>query len=163
MHFNPFQNKAIFLCVCRTGLLETLWEKEKLLITNNFSLSCSVFNLLENFPLFLSIFKLSSANSVWKSLKCAVWESVNIWLLCLPLAAIVILCTMKALSYKDTFSSYQSVNEKKIYSNQFNLFPNKSWFLRVCSTSLLKTLGEKEKLLVTSNISFSHSVFYPFR
>ena len=28
--------------------------------------------------------------------------------------------------------------------------------------SLLKTLREKEKLLVTSNFSFSHSVFYPF-
>ena len=39
-------------------------------------------------------------------------------------------------------------------------FPNKPCFLRVCSTSLLKTLWEKEKLLVTSNFSFSHSVFY---
>ena len=41
-------------------------------------------------------------------------------------------------------------------------FPNKPWFLRVCSISLLKTLWEKEKLLVSSNFSFSHSVFYPF-
>ena len=46
---------------------------------------------------------------------------------------------------------------------RFNHFPNKPWFLRVCSTSLLKTLWEKEKLLVTSNFSFSHSVFHPFR
>ena len=44
----------------------------------------------------------------------------------------------------------------------FNPFPNKPWFLRVCSKSLLKTLWEKGKLLVTSNFSFSHSVFYPF-
>ena len=29
--------------------------------------------------------------------------------------------------------------------------------------SLLKTLSENEKLLVTSNFSFSHSVFYPVR
>ena len=36
-------------------------------------------------------------------------------------------------------------------------------FLCVCSTSLLKTLLEKEKLLIMSNFSFSHSVFYPFR
>ena len=35
-------------------------------------------------------------------------------------------------------------------------------FLRVCSASLLKTLREKEKLLLTSNFSFSLSVFYPF-
>ena len=41
-------------------------------------------------------------------------------------------------------------------------FQNKPWFLRVCSTSLLKTLLEKEKLLVTSNFSFSHRVFYSF-
>ena len=38
-----------------------------------------------------------------------------------------------------------------------NLFPNKHWFLRVCGTSLMKTLWEKKKLLVTSNFSFSHS------
>ena len=44
----------------------------------------------------------------------------------------------------------------------FNTFPNKPWFLRVCSTDLLKTVWEKEKLLVTSNFSFSHSVFYSF-
>ena len=43
-----------------------------------------------------------------------------------------------------------------------NPFPNKPWFLHVCITSLLKTLWEKEKLLVTSNFPFSHSVFYPF-
>ena len=36
----------------------------------------------------------------------------------------------------------------------FNNYPNKSCFLRVCSTRLLKTQGEKEKLLVTSNFSF---------
>ena len=41
----------------------------------------------------------------------------------------------------------------------FNPFPNKPWFLRVCSRGLLKTLWEKEKLLITSNFSFSHSVF----
>ena len=43
-----------------------------------------------------------------------------------------------------------------------NPFQNKPWFLHVCSTSLLKTLWEKEKLLVTSDFSFSHSVFYQF-
>ena len=46
--------------------------------------------------------------------------------------------------------------------NLINPFPNKPWFLRVCRTSLLKTLWEKEKLLVASNFSFPHSVFYLF-
>ena len=41
----------------------------------------------------------------------------------------------------------------------YNPFPNKLRFLRVCSASLLKTLWKKEKLLVPSNFSFSHSVF----
>ena len=48
-------------------------------------------------------------------------------------------------------------------STLLNPFPNKPWFSHVCSsTSLSKTLWEKEKLLATSNLSFSHSVFYPF-
>ena len=48
--------------------------------------------------------------------------------------------------------------------NAFNLnpLPNKSWFLRVCSTCLSKMVWGKEKLFVTSNFSFSLSVFYPF-
>ena len=44
-----------------------------------------------------------------------------------------------------------------------NPFPNKPLFLSACSTSPLKTLLEKEKLLITSNSSFSHSVFYSFK
>ena len=47
-------------------------------------------------------------------------------------------------------------------SYNVNPFPKKPWFLCVCSTNPLKTLQEKEKLLVTSNFSFSHSVFYLF-
>ena len=47
--------------------------------------------------------------------------------------------------------------------DNFKPLPNKPWSLRVCHTSLLKTLWEKEKLLVTSNLSFSHSVFYLFK
>ena len=43
----------------------------------------------------------------------------------------------------------------------FNPFPNKPWFLCVCSLCHLKTLWKKEKLLVTSN-ALSHRVFYPF-
>ena len=46
-----------------------------------------------------------------------------------------------------------------------NPFPNKSVYLCVCSISLSKTLRvsqSKEKSLVISNLSFSHSVFKPF-
>ena len=47
---------------------------------------------------------------------------------------------------------------KEVYT-----FLNKPWFFRVCSTSLLKTLWEKEKLLVTSTFSFSNNAFCHFR
>ena len=43
-----------------------------------------------------------------------------------------------------------------------NPFPNKPLSLCVCSTSLLETLLEKEKLVMMSNFSFFHSVFYTF-
>ena len=43
----------------------------------------------------------------------------------------------------------------------FNRSLKKPLFLRACSIRSLKTLQEKEKLLVTSNFSFSHNVFYP--
>ena len=67
------------------------------------------------------------------------------------------------LLLKKTFSICIGWLLDNFLANEINPFPNKPWFLRVCSTSLLKTLREKEKLLVTSNFSFSHSVFYPFR
>ena len=37
-------------------------------------------------------------------------------------------------------------------------FYGKPWFLHVCSTSLLKALWEKEKMMVTSILSISHHV-----
>ena len=60
----------------------------------------------------------------------------------------------------DTWNPF--ISNITLLGNWFNPFPNKPWFLRVCSRSLLKTLREKEKSLVTSNFSFSHSVFHPF-
>ena len=37
------QTSPCFLCVCSTGLLKTLWEKEKLFVMSNFSFFQSVF------------------------------------------------------------------------------------------------------------------------
>ena len=68
--------------------------------------------------------------------------------------------------YVDAFESYTTSDWLNTLATEppvfFNPFPNKSWFLRVCNTSLLKTQRGKGKLLETSNFSFSHSVFYPF-
>ena len=104
---NPFPNKPLFLRVCSTSLLKTLWEKKKTL-----------------------------------------WEKVK-----MLVTSIFSTPTMFYTFSKIIASLYVTLNP----------FPNKPLFLRVCSTSLLKTLWEKEKMLVTSNFSFSNSVFYPFR
>ena len=50
----------------------------------------------------------------------------------------------------------------KIKTSNLNLSQTNPCFLRVCRTSLLKTLWGMEKLLVTCNFSISHSVLYPF-
>ena len=65
------------------------------------------------------------------------------------------------------FTSKSQKNRKGHLENfclnrEFKPFPSKSWFLCVCSTSLLKTRLEKEKLLVISIFSFSHSVWRTF-
>ena len=44
---------------------------------------------------------------------------------------------------------------KVAFNSSFDPFPIKSWSLHGYSRSLLKTLWEKEKLLITSNFSFS--------
>ena len=64
--------------------------------------------------------------------------------------------------FTQSFLLYIQPHNKDFNIAQINPFPNKPWFLRVCSISLLKTLWEKEKLLVMSNFSFSHSVFQSF-
>ena len=63
MAFNPFPNKPWFLRVCSTGLLKTLWEKEKLLVKSNFSFFPVFSTLYENVLSVSSNLKLSSANS----------------------------------------------------------------------------------------------------
>ena len=127
---NPFPNKPWFLRVCITGLLKTLREKEKLLVTSNFSSSHSVFlPVWKTFYHFHYIWNCRLQTlSIWTIRNNVVWERVK--------------------------------DQNKLTRISINPFPNKPWFLCVCSTSLLKTLWEKEKLLVTSIFSFSHRVFY---
>ena len=64
------------------------------------------------------------------------------------------------MAINNTFTIIFSFSD--ISKSSLDPFPNKPLFLHVCSTSLLKTLWEKEKLLVTSNFSFSHNVFCLF-
>ena len=72
---------------------------------------------------------------------------------------IIVLCFCWCVLRQDSSEPQPSPDE----TQEMHLtFPKQALVLHVCSTSLLKTLWEKEKLLITSNFSFSHSVFYPF-
>ena len=64
----------------------------------------------------------------------------------------------------DSCASYEQTNEHQLFSLcilAINPLPNKPWFLRVFSTSLLKTLGKGE-IARNEQFSFPHSVFYLF-
>ena len=60
------------------------------------------------------------------------------------------------------FLLFPQCYQKASFLGVFNPFPHNDTFWHPWETSLLKTLWEKEKLLVTSNFSFSHSFFYLF-
>ena len=71
--------RALYQHVCITSLLKTLWEKEKLLDTSNFSFSHSVFNPFGE--LNCQFHQISTCCEqtlpVWMSLKFVLWERVN--------------------------------------------------------------------------------------
>ena len=118
---------------------KTLWEKKKLLIMSNFFFSRNVF----------------------KSCLLLMYQNEYLW--------------SKGLNNEQQRAVTLGGREKQLISSKGNNCENSmncnqnitlsktmSGFLLVCSTSLLKTLLEKEKSLVTSNSSFFPSVFYPF-
>ena len=78
--FNLFPNKPWFLHVYSTSNLKTPREKEKLLVTSNFSFFRGVFYLFRELSAIFNKFEICCLQtlSVWKSLKSVVWERVKI-------------------------------------------------------------------------------------
>ena len=74
------------------------------------------------------------------------------------------ICTNKGDNSKFVFARIMRLFGLKILSETRVFFdtPNITKHIYLDITSLLKTLWEKEKSLITSNFSFSHSVFYSF-
>ena len=148
--FNPFQNNPLFLRPLGPGLLKTLWEKEKMLVTSIFSFFHNVFYHTKK--------EKSQFWYIWLILcrlfrfclvpNFVVWERVEI-------VHSLILRFLQILIGLTEWCSQSIVV-------LLNPFPHNDTFWRPWKTSLSKTMWEKEKLLVTSNLSFSHSVFYPF-
>ena len=135
--WNPSPNNPWFLRVCRTSLLNTLWEKEKLLITSNFSFSHSDLYLFEELIAIFIKFEI---------VVCKLFQFWKVYICFLAKGYLV-----KRLLYQG--QSYRLIHIERIWrqqwsfqGNSYNPFPNKLWFLGVCSTGLLKTLWEKEKL-----------------
>ena len=71
---NPFTNKPRILRVCYTGLLKTLWDKEKLLVIPTV-FSHNVFYPFVELSVKFEI--IVCKLSVWKNLKSVVWEPTN--------------------------------------------------------------------------------------
>ena len=55
-----------------------------------------------------------------------------------------------------------SICEVVKYEISFKPFPNKPWLFTCLPVKSFENTWEKEKLLITSNFSFSRSVFYWF-
>ena len=138
-HINPFANNTWFLRVCSTSLLKTLWEKEKMLVTSNFSFSHSFSTSLENIPPFLSNLKLSSVNSFNL-------EEFNICLLKVPISFFQLENLFKRILLKNTKGK---VSPSLIYTKWLRLLPSLRQGLR---------LREKKKMPVTRIFSFHHTV-----
>ena len=98
-----------FWCPLETIFSKTLWEKEKLLVTSNFSFSHNVF-----YPIWHLFFILTH---------------------------------------------YQTTNFRLFQTERVCRRKWKKVIQKMAKLWVEKTLWEKEKLLVTSNFSFSHSVF----
>ena len=69
---------SCFYVSAEKNLMKTLWEKEKLLVTSNFSFSLSVVYYIGELPAILIKFKNCRLQtlSFWNSLKFVVWEKV---------------------------------------------------------------------------------------
>ena len=131
---------------------KTLREKEKFLVTSNFSFSPSVFKR--------RVLQTRKNQGLFgKGLNSPLLERSD------DLSSEAVLCKMgfnAGLHWSKLLANRWFCVCPRSVITAYYYFPHKPWFICVYSTSLLKTLWEKEKLLVTSNFSFSHSVFYPF-
>ena len=136
---------------CRLEFV-SIWTK---ILSSGIGLSCNLSSNVLFFPMWVSLFFSSNPfpNTPFFLYVCCTSLLKTLW-------------EKRKLLVMSNFSFSQSVfypnGELSTTFIKFNLFPNKPWFLRVCSTSLLKILWEKQKLLVTNNFSFSNSVFYSF-
>ena len=76
--FKAFPKEPWFLCTCKTSLLKTWWEKEKLHITSNFFFSQGFLPVSRTFRHFqIPNCRRLQTLLVWDGLKFVVWERIK--------------------------------------------------------------------------------------
>ena len=142
-------------------------EKEKLLVTSNFSFSHNVFhsdislvhqNVSSCCKGLISLACHTMFNDPEKSFENTFGKGRKCWS-----PAFSPFPEMFSTFSKEKSNHFSHIQIVIMQMVLINSFPYNDTFWRPWETSLLKTLWEKEKLLVKSNFSFSHSVFYLFR
>ena len=131
---NPFPSKPLFLCVCSTSLLKKHWEKEKFLVTSNFSFFHSVFYPFGKLSAICIVFRIVVCKFLWFGM-------------------VSICCLGKGYDNSLTKSHDFWSLLKTLQSHQLIVVSR-------LSIGLLKTL-EKEKMVVTSIFSFFQNAFCP--
>ena len=132
-----------------------------MLETSIFSFSHNVFNPMKDKFCFAFQYNLSSTNTF--KLHRTKLSSSGAGLKVYPMAATYNIFAYNVYTHQNTQNLKPDLGSTlscRVIS--LNPFPNKPWFLLVSNTSPLKTLREKEKLLVTSNFSFFPYCFLPF-
>ena len=57
----------------------------------------------------------------------------------------------------------QAITDEVCFNSFVNLFPNKPWFLRVCSTSLFENIVRKGEITRKSNQNYNYPMFLVFQ
>ena len=146
----PLPSKSRFSWPWESRLVKTWWEKEKLLWFLLFP-KCSLHYqraLLLTDEYFLALYKLKEFTDeldITHNVKFVFHSGENIW------------GKGHNASYQHLLLFQQCFQKLKLCGKGLTFS-----LTSVCSISLWKTLWVKEKLLVMSNFSISHSVFYPF-
>ena len=128
---------------CFLHRMENIEKKGKSLVNSIFFFSLKFF-----FQIFPSSIGLTFLNPK----PFNVPQRLFLWFLCMNSRKGLPVCTCFISLIRD---SHTILRNRELWSNL--------WLYRQVGTSLLKTLWEKEKMLVTSIFPFSHNIFFPIK
>ena len=157
-HQNQNNSKNQYMLV---KMSKSLWKKEKIWLLE---FSACLKMCKKSFSLFYWSSKLSSDGcrcSVFTHMKLflSIYLNKKIFLLFLIFWPFEILRERKAVFVKESLTHYQTTNFRPFKTERVCRWQFQIWWKWQKVIQMVETLWEKEKLHVTSNFSFSHSVF----